>query len=263
MTTATAPVATTDAVAAGRFLARLADELQQAGAMAVVGAGSGLIALGAGSRAAMRLAALSSGQIGSGVRPESGAVPGELTVGGTMFLLVSGTFVGMVIAVFVAMLLARWLPSDGWQRTAVVAAASGLVPMLFLVDPGNRDFARFGPQWFVVPLFLACAAGFGMLVGRLSRTRTHPVNVVARGALMVLGTFALGVTVMASSGGGSVLIGGPLALALITARLLPSGGRFGWWHGPVVQRGGEWLLVAVAVFAVGMSVVRAGQILLR
>lgn len=261
MTSATAPAVFVDTEAAGRFPGRLAGVLAQAGPLGLGGGVAGLLALGIGARVAMRLLALSSGTMGTGIRPESGAVPGEFTADGTLFLLLAGTVIGSVIAVIIGVGLGRWLPREGPRRNAAVCALGSLVPALALIDPNNRDFALFGPTWFALVLFATCALGYGALltivVGRASKRADGRARMVWIG----LGVPSLSLTLLASAGLGTKLIGVPL-LAVFTLLLLPRDGKLRWWWGDGVQRTGRLALTSMTLFAVCWIVVRAGRIVL-
>ena len=259
MTAVAAPAVTPGSPTA---IARAADVLARAGAMGLAGALSGLVALGVGSRLAMRLLALSSGQIGSGVRPESGAVPGELTVEGTMFLLVAGTFIGMALAVFVGVLLDRWLPREGARRALLITLLCGAVPAMVLLDPANRDFGRFGPTWFAVALFVLCAAGYGMLVTVLSPRFTARARSGKRIIWIMLGMAGLAAMLAMSAGLGTALIAGPVVLVVVVMLVAPTGGRLRWWFGDGAQRIGQWVVNATAALALLVIGIRAGQILI-
>ena len=246
---------------ADRFVARLAGVLAQAGAWGLAGGISGLLALGIGTRLSMRLVALSSGTIGMGVRPESGAVPGEITADGTMFLLLAGTGIGAVLAVIIGVGLVRWLPREGRRRTAAVWALASWIPALGLIDPNNEDFALFGPTWFALLLFASCALGYGALLAVGVRRTTSREQGRARPVWIALGVPFLGLTLMASAGVGTKLVGLPV-LVVIAFLLLPRDGKLRWWWGEHVQRIGQFTLGGVVVLGVGWIVVRAGRILL-
>ena len=250
-----------DAEPADRFAVRLAETLAQAGAWGLAGALAGLVGLGVGARVSMRLVALSSGAIGTGVRPESGAVPGEFTADGTMFLVLAGTVIGVVIAVVLGVALGRWLPKDGRRRTVLVWALGSSVPALGLIDPNNVDFVLFGPAWFALLLFATCAVGYGGLLTVVVRRTLRPADRRARLAWIAVGVPSLGLALMASAGLGTAGLGIPL-LALFALLLLPHGGKLRWWWGERAQRIGQVGLVGVGALAVCWIVVRAGRILL-
>ena len=222
MTPISAQGAAASAAASRPLRSQWVSALARTGVVALAGAVSGLLALGAGSRVSMRLVALSSGKIGSGTRPESGANPGEITLDGTMFLLLAGTFAGIVFAVIVTGLLSRWLPEAGWRRTAVVVSLASVAPGMVLVDPSNPDFALFGPAAVAVPLFAACALGYGLMVAVLTERWRVP--------------------------------GRPQSI------VLPEG-RPRWWFGDRVQLLGEGLVRAAAIVSLGLLGVRGWQIL--
>lgn len=148
--------------------------LDRVGAVALAGGVAGGFALGAGSRAAMRIVALTSGRIGTGVRPDSGATPGEFTLEGTAFLVMGGGFLGAALAIVITVGLGVWLPRRRRARYVTVAALAAVLPGRVFVDPNNVDFALFGPRWLAVALFTACAVGYGVLLASLERRWATP-----------------------------------------------------------------------------------------
>ena len=150
------------------------DRLDHAGGIVLAGGIAGLLAIGIGSRGAMRLVALTSGAIGTGVRPESGAVPGTITADGTAFLLLAGTFIGVAIALAVLGGLGRWLPAGARARWWATVALTAVIPALGLLDPANEDFRLFGPVWLAIGLFTLLPMAFGAGVATLAtRIPTH------------------------------------------------------------------------------------------
>lgn len=262
MTTTTAQTIDAGAEAGNRFGARLVEVLGRAAWLGLAGAGAGLVTLGAGSRLAMRLVALTSGQIGTAVRPESGAIPGELTAEGTMFLLLAGTLVGIVPAVFVGVLLHRWLPTPPPARRAVMVALIAALPAAMLLDPSNEDFARFGPRWFAVLVFLACAVGYAALVAAAAERVPVPRGRGSRIVWLLLGGAALVGATMAPGAAGGITVGVPVTAMLLLATLLSNGGRMRWLHSRRAQTTGAVVMTSAAVVAVGFVAWQAGQILI-
>ena len=185
------------------------DRLDHAGGIVLAGGIAGLLAIGIGSRGAMRLVALTSGAIGTGVRPESGAVPGTITLGGTAFLLLAGTFIGAAIALAVLGALGRWLPTSLRARWWTTAALASAVPAVVLLDPANDDFRLFGPAWLAIGLFALLPVAFGAGVATLAtRIATTSHSAVARTMRVLLGIGGLAGMLLAivSAGTGSVLL---------------------------------------------------------
>lgn len=132
-------------------------------AIAVVGCGiAGAVVGGIGSRLVMRLGALAAPEV-HGALTENGNAVGEITLAGTIGLMI---FAGVSSAVFGAgaYTVARpWLPGS--------AVARGLVFGFFLlalmgstvVDPANPDFVILGDRVLNVTLFSALFVAFGLV----------------------------------------------------------------------------------------------------
>lgn len=139
----------------------------------LVGGGvAGVCMAGADGRLVMRLLAATSPEDDNRFT-ENGSVIGEISVGGTGFLLVQGIAIGMLTALLYGM-LRRWLPAG-----RAGGAVYGLLLLLALstvldpLRPDNRDFQIVGPGWLSVAVFSALAIGHGLLLalatGWLSR----------------------------------------------------------------------------------------------
>lgn len=130
----------------------------------LVGGGvAGVCMAGAGGRLVMRLLAATSPEDDNRFT-ENGSVIGEISVGGTGFLLVQGVAIGMLTALLYG-LLRRWLPAG-----RAGGAAFGLLLLLALstvldpLRPDNRDFQIVGPGWLSVAVFSALAIAHGLLL---------------------------------------------------------------------------------------------------
>lgn len=130
----------------------------------LVGGGvAGVCMAGAGGRLVMRLLAATSPEDDNRFT-ENGSVIGEISVGGTGFLLVQGIAIGMLTALVYG-LLRRWLPAG-----RAGGALYGLLLLLALstvldpLRPDNRDFQIVGPGWLSVAVFSALAIGHGTLL---------------------------------------------------------------------------------------------------
>jgi hypothetical protein len=118
---------------------------------------SAVLAAGAGGRLAMRLLAQTSPEARGRVT-EAGEVVGEVSVGGSVALLVFGALPAAVVATVLYLLVHRFLPA-GWGRPTALA---GLLLLFFSVRleplrPDNVDFAILGPAWLSVGTFVLLA----------------------------------------------------------------------------------------------------------
>lgn len=234
------------------------DRLDHVGGIALAAGLSGLVALGIGSRVAMRVVALTSGRIGTGVRPESGAVPGTVTLDGTAFLVLAGTFLGIAVGLVVLGGMGRWLPDGRRSRWLTTAALAAVLPALALLDPANVDFRLFGPAWLAIGLFTVLPLGFGALLASLGPrfTATRRRRPAARSVRVLAGVGGLALTLMATVGVGTELVLLlPLPLLVLAGLLAgPSDGtgRLGRRLATIGRSG----VVALAVVAAGAVVWR-------
>lgn len=115
----------------------------------------GLVVGGGGSRLAMRIVALANGDF-IGVLTDADARVGEISAGGTFFLLFAGAFFGTFGGAAYALLRA-WLPRQALLRALVF----GLGLLAFtafpqgLVSSGGVDFELFQPVGLSIAMFAA------------------------------------------------------------------------------------------------------------
>lgn len=137
---------------------RLAEQVRQI--CAVLGAGfvGGFLGFGLGGRLMMRLLAVTSPDA-QGRLTEADEIVGEVSGGGTMFLIFLLTFVGVVGALALH-LLRPLLPSRTLAAGAVVGAIGGgvMIRPSELLNPENRDFAILEPTWLAVLLCVGVVA---------------------------------------------------------------------------------------------------------
>lgn len=140
------------------------------GALAA-GAIAGFISAGVGSRIVMRIIALADPDT-DGANTDAEATVGELTLGGTVELLMLGTIAGIMGgALYLG--LRRWLPVPAaWKGLAYGAVTLVTVGHL-LFDPHNADFQIFEPILLVIALFAALFFVNGLILGPLTQ-RFHP-----------------------------------------------------------------------------------------
>ena len=118
----------------------------------LVGGGlAGVVALGAGSRLAMRIVSLTGGRR-------------EMTIEGTMFLLIFGAMVGAVIGISIAAALRVW-PEAG--RFIAITVGSVISAGLILDSEAFEELMHEGAGgWLNFPMFVAFPIAYGFLAVR-------------------------------------------------------------------------------------------------
>ncbi len=128
----------------------------------------GLVVGGGGSRLAMRIVALVNDEF-TGTRTDAGERVGQITAGGTLFLLFLGSFVGTFGGAAYALLRA-WLP----RRTLLRGLVFGLGLLALtafpeaLVDSGGVDFEFFQPVELSIAMFAALPLLYGVALSALA-----------------------------------------------------------------------------------------------
>lgn len=156
----------------------------------------GLLVLGVGGRLLMLGSRLLHPDA-VGRLTENGNRVGEVTLGGTVELLVFGGLLSGLAAGVVWALTAEWLPRRWW----VVGTATMAVGAPSLIDPDNRDFLILDPPTLDLALLLGLLFGFGvalLAVDNLLTRRMAPtagdLGTVLQ-ALLVLNASALAIPV--------------------------------------------------------------------
>ncbi|MDW3219517.1 MAG: hypothetical protein R8F63_12975 [Acidimicrobiales bacterium] len=138
--------------------ARARSELGVVCAAIAAGALGGLLSIGMGGRLMMRVLAATSPDA-NGRLTDADEIVGEVSGGGTGFLLAAGTFMGIVGAIGY-LSARRLLPARSLTAGLVgVGIAGGLLARPSgVLDPENHDFAILEPRWLAVVLCLAVIA---------------------------------------------------------------------------------------------------------
>jgi hypothetical protein len=168
----------------------------------VAGLVTGLLVGGGGGRLFMRIAGAAAADSAQGRTTEAGFTVGEVTLGGSLGLIVFvGIFVGIVGAVLY-LIFRPWLAWTGrWRGVAygLLLFAVGSA-MSDVMNPDNIDFFILGNEMLVVAMIVALFVGFGVFMewmfGIMDR-RLPAVEGTARWAyafLAVLGAGAGGLT---------------------------------------------------------------------
>lgn len=122
----------------------------------------GIVIGGLGSRLAMRVSAIAAGPIPQGVTTDNGNIVGEITLGGTIALIVfGGVFAGLQGGLLYAALRPWLLPFGPWRGLVFGLGLLGLDGSLIL-DETNSDFIILRPALLNVAMFAALFPIFGM-----------------------------------------------------------------------------------------------------
>ena len=118
---------------------------------------------GVGGRIAMRVTGFVSGQAVLGVSTTNGNRVGDITLGGTIGVLLVGALLGAFGGVLYASVepwFRRLRPWHGVAFGVFLLAAAGIA----VLDPNNSDFPRFGSALLNVAMFGALFLLFGPLI---------------------------------------------------------------------------------------------------
>jgi hypothetical protein len=126
---------------------------------------TGVLVGGGGGRLFMRIMAATSGDKAQGAVTQAEETVGEITVGGTVALVVfGGIFAGVAVA-GIYLLVRRGLPAVPWQAGLMLGClalgAGGRASEL--LHPDNRDFTIVRPVGLAVAMIVVLALFFGVV----------------------------------------------------------------------------------------------------
>jgi hypothetical protein len=183
----------------------------------------GIVVGGLGSRLVMRLSAIAAGSGVQGMTTANGNRVGEITVGGTMALII---FAGGFAGIFGGLLYASvrpWLaPFARWRGLVFGLGLLGLAGSLIL-DAANSDFIVLRPPLLNVAMFAALFLIFGIAIAPMfDRTlRALAKGSLVWGALAFLGTVVAALFVgLGFVSGFSALVSSPTTFDLISLLML-------------------------------------------
>jgi hypothetical protein len=130
---------------------------------------AGLIAGGIGSRIAMRISAAATGPLCPTLITENGNRYGEITLGGTIFLLLSGALFVGILGGLVYAAMRPWLRGLGRWHGLVFGLLLLIIFGSVVIDGGNKDFRLFAQPLVNVALFAVLFPLFGLLIAPLVR----------------------------------------------------------------------------------------------
>jgi len=212
----------------------MAARLREA-AIVVVGSGiAGALVGGLASRVVMRVAALAAPEI-RGTLTENGNVIGEITLEGTIALMI---FAGLSSTVFGAgaFVVARpWLPRRTVPRGLIFGVFLLALTGAAVVDAGNADFVVLGDRLLNVTMFsslfiafgLVASSAFAVLERRVPPAASFSPRMWALAAVLALPVVpgVLGVAVVFAAQLGVPLIGA--WVAMLSASVVDRRGRHG------------------------------------
>jgi hypothetical protein len=132
-------------------------------AIVVVGSGiAGALVGGLGSRLVMRLAALAAPEV-RGALTENGNVVGEITLEGTIALMIVAGLASTVFGAGAFVVLRPWLPRRTMPRGLVFGGLLLALSGATVVDAGNADFAILGDRLLNITMFSGLFVAFGLV----------------------------------------------------------------------------------------------------
>ncbi|HET7726368.1 MAG TPA: hypothetical protein VFK54_03495 [Candidatus Limnocylindrales bacterium] len=183
--------ATPNDVSAATWVAfTLGPLLREVVATALAGLVTGIVVLGLGGRLVMRAATLlDPGAIGR--LTENGNRIGDITLGGTVALILfGGMFFGLGAAI-VWTAIWRWLPQQPIRRALVAMPVAVAVSGFLLVEGDNPDFRILDLQPIVIGLLLGLIALFGAVLALVDAAFQRRLPAVRPERLRVAGGYAL------------------------------------------------------------------------
>lgn len=141
---------------------RIPQVLREIAAGSLAGIVVGIVVGGLGARLVMRLSALAAGGVVQGVTTSNGNRVGEVTVAGTIGLIIFvGVFTGILGGLLYASLRPWLAPLGRWRGLVFGIALLSLAGSLVL-DSANSDFIVLRPPLLNVAMFAAVFVIFGV-----------------------------------------------------------------------------------------------------
>lgn len=216
-------------------------------ATVLAGGVTGLVIGGVGSRLAMLLLRLTTGDSVHGVVSDDGFVIGQVTLGGTIGLLALCTAIG-VIGAFVHRLVVPWLIGPRWFRRLTTAIGSGVVVGAMLVHRDGIDFTTLRPAWLAIALFVLVPGLFGALIGPVQEACDRPDSWVNRHRARRMAAPILTLAFV------------PFALPILAVPFLMTWAWAGLRSTPALKRAASHPVVAVAARVPWVAIVALGLV---
>lgn len=165
-TTPVRPVSSATGVSLiAQVMALVQTVIRQAAIGAIAGFLVGALVIGVGARLIMRLAAMLADPAMGIALTENGNRVGEITLDGTLAILIfTGAMFGWLGGI-VVMAVRPWLPASGWRRGTAAGAIGFAVAGSSALEAGeNGDYKRFGILGVNICLFTLLPFLFGVAV---------------------------------------------------------------------------------------------------
>ena len=167
-------VTATAAVPSRPFGDTMASRLRET-AIIVAGSGiAGALVGGIGSRLVMRIAALAAPEV-RGTLTENGNVVGQITLEGTIALMILGGLSSAVLGTGAFVVVRPWLPQRTVLRGLVFGGFLLALTGATVVDKGNADFVILGDRLLNVTMFSALFLAFGLVASSAFTFLEHRV----------------------------------------------------------------------------------------
>jgi len=202
---------------------RIPELVREVAAGSLSGIVVGIIVGGLGSRLVMRLSAIAAGSTVQGITTSNGNRVGEITLGGTIgLILFGGVFAGLFGGLLYASLRPWLAPFGRWRGLIFGLGVLALAGSLIL-DGANSDFVVLRPPLLNVAMFAALFPIFGVALAPVfDRTvRAFANGSIVSGALALLGIVLAAIFVgLGLVAGFDTLDSHPTTVDLITLLML-------------------------------------------
>lgn len=215
------------------------------------GAIAGVLVGGLGGRLAMRILAATSGDSVQGALTDAEERVGDITLSGTLGLVIFIGIFGGIAGGLLFMALRRWLPNRAWMAGLAIGMLLLFIARADPLDPKSVDLEILSPELLAVALFLVLFPLYGMVLASLVARFDRSYPVLSRRPRAIAAHLPLLPVVLAP----------PLALALVVGAVVdvfakaPRFARI--WHERGVDLAGRALLIVggtLSVVWVGMGV---------
>lgn len=147
---------------------------RQVAVATAAGALSGLLVGGIGGRLAMMLLARLAPET-AGVLSDDGFFIGQLTLSGTLNLLVITTFIG-VLGGGIYLVVRGLMIGPRWFQVLSISLGPAIVVGAMLVNPDGVDFTALRPTWLAIAVFVAIPGLYAVLLTLLCERWLHPAG---------------------------------------------------------------------------------------
>lgn len=219
---------------------------------------AGILVGGIGGRLFMRIAGAAAGERGAGAQTEAGFTVGEITLGGTIFLIIFiGIFTG-VIGAAIYLAFRPWLSWAGrWRGLAfgVVLFSLGSATS-DIMNTDNVDFVILRNGELLVALIFGLFLAFGAVIDSTfsyldtripGKERQSKSLLAVYGVLSVLGFLMVSAPGSAFVGGGDPFCDCDVPVRASIAFVVVLVATVLFWIGSIVKRPISWMTAASSV----------------